>query len=297
MNHHILKSALVWLMLHLLTTLTLVAADTNFPPATFDGKVDVGGHKLRLVTYGRGAPAVVIEAGGSQPGVGNRDWKPVIDEMAKTTRICVYDRANLGGSDALPNQWRTSRDIAKDLHALLAAAKVPGPYVLVGHSTGGLNVRAYAKQYPDEVVGVVLVDATHPDLMSKMLAALPAESPSEDENIKSVRKSIVAENSDRTFNRERFDPVPSAAQVRAGGALGDKPLVVLTRSPKAYAQNPIQRKYLEPVWQELQRDLSRLSSNSTHKVATKAGHFISVDEPQLVIDAIRKVMAASKSNP
>jgi hypothetical protein len=140
----------------------------------------------------------------------------------------------------------------------------------------------------------VLVEATHPDLMSKMLAALPAESPDEDENLKSVRKSIVAENSDRTFNRERFDPAASAAQVRDSGTLGDKPLVVLTRSPKTYAKNPIMRKFLEPVWQELQRDLSRLSSNSTHKVATKASHFISVDEPQLVTDAIREVIAKGR---
>jgi pimeloyl-ACP methyl ester carboxylesterase len=272
----------------------LPVSTPNFPPPTFDGIVDVGGHKLRMVTYGQGTPAVVIEAGGSQAGVENIDWKPVIDDIAKTTRICVYDRANLGASDATPTQWRTSQDIAKDLHALLRAAKILGPYILVGHSVGGLNVRLYAKQYADEVAGVVLVDASHPDQMSKLLAALPAESPDEHEDIKATRKSIIAENTDPSFNRERFDPVASAAQVRAAGTLGDKPLVVLTRNPKAYEQNPIQRRLLEPVWQELQRDLSRLSSNSTHKVATKAGHFIQVNEPQLVIDAIRQIVDAGK---
>ncbi len=270
------------------------ASTTNFPPATFDGKVDVGGHRLRIVTYGRGTPAVVIEAGGSQAGIENPHWKAVIDEISKTTRICVYDRANLGWSDAIPNKWRTSQDIAKDLHTLLTAAKVPGPYVLVGHSVGGLNARVYAGLYPDEVAGVVLVDATHPDRKSKLLAALPAESPDEDENIKAVRENIIAEDTDPSFNGERMDPVASAAQARAAGTLGDKPLVVLTRSPKAYAQNPIMRHFLEPAWQELQRDLARLSSNSTHKVAAKAGHFISVDEPQLVIDAIRQVIDAGK---
>lgn len=273
-------------------------SNTNFPPATFDGKVDVGGYKLRLVTYGKGTPAVVIDAGGSQAGVENRAWKAVIDEISKTTRICVYDRANLGSSDAAPTKSRTSQDIAKDLHTLLAAAKVPGPYILIGHSMAGLNVRVYANRYPDEVAGMVLVEATHPDQFSKLLAALPPESPQESAAFKQVRKDLISESTDPTWNRERLDVGASTVQARAAGHLGNKPLVVLTRSPHAYTKQPKDAPIhvLEPVWQQLQVDLSRLSSNSTHKVATKAGHFISVDEPRLVIDAILKVMDEAKKH-
>jgi pimeloyl-ACP methyl ester carboxylesterase len=270
---------------------------TNFPPATFDGKVDVGGHKLRVVTYGRGRPAVVIEAGGSQAGVGNHHWKAVIDEISKTTLICVYDRAGLGGSDRGPTKFRTSEDTARDLHTLLAAAKVPGPYIFVGHSMGGINARVYAGKYPKEVAGMVLVESTHPEQFSKMMAALPAEAANEPEAYKKVRKDLISESTDPSWNPERMDVGASVIQARAVTTLGDMPLVVLARSPKAYDQNPIMRNFLEPVWQELQRDLSRLSSQGTLKVAAKAGHFIPVDEPQLVIDAIRQVINAGRKRP
>lgn len=298
MNHHFLNPVAFSLVLALTGAVgqsATGAPSTNFPPPTFDGRVDVGGHKLRMMTYGNGSPTVIIEAGGSQPGVENHDWKRVINAIAKTTRICAYDRAGLGLSDGVPAQTRTSEDMVKDLHALLVRAKVPGPYILVGHSLGGLHARLYASRYPREVVGLVLVDAAHPDQWSKLLGALPAESPQEREDIKRVRKDLHTEITDPSFNRERMDVAASAAQVRAAGTLGNKPLVVVTRSPKAYTQGPgPQRDYLERVWQELQRDLARLSSNSTHKVATKAGHFISVDEPQLVVDAILKVLDVAK---
>jgi hypothetical protein len=105
----------------------------------------------------------------------------------------------------------------------------------------------------------------------------------------------VAETVDPSTNPERIDTAASAAQVRAAGRLGDTPLVVVSRSPYFYSggnQSPITP--LEKVWQELQLDLCQLSSNQAHIIATKAGHFLQVDEPQLVIEAIHTVMAAAK---
>ena len=129
------------------------AADAKaYPPP---GKmVDVGGYRLHLNCTGSGSPTVVIESG---LGDSSATWGWVQPEVAKTTRVCTYDRAGMGWSETSP-QPRTAREFAKELHTLLAKANEPGPYVLVGHSLGGYTVRVYAHDYPAEVVGVVFVD-------------------------------------------------------------------------------------------------------------------------------------------
>jgi pimeloyl-ACP methyl ester carboxylesterase len=132
------------------------ASDLKKYPAT--GKLyDIGEYSLHLTCTGEGSPTVVLEAGSSSPGL---TWSSVQMEIEKTTRVCSYDRAGIGYSesarDPLPPQ-----QVASDLHALLKAAEVPGPYILVGHSAGGIYVRTYASQYPSEVVGMVLVDSSH----------------------------------------------------------------------------------------------------------------------------------------
>lgn len=120
---------------------------------------DVGGRTLNLACEGEGSPAVVLESGAGAPGY---SWVNVQSEIAKFTHVCSYDRAGYGWSDAGPYP-RTSAAIADDLHALLRAAGVAPPYVLVGASFGGLNVRVYAGKYPGETAGVVLVDSSHED--------------------------------------------------------------------------------------------------------------------------------------
>jgi pimeloyl-ACP methyl ester carboxylesterase len=264
-------------------------------------RVDVGGYKLTLLTRGQGTPTVVIEPGMGLPGVENDEWKAVCDEIAKTTGVCLYDRAGLGTSDPAPTRPRTCRDVARDLHNLLANAKVPGPYVLVGHSIGGLNVRVFADMYPDEVAGVVLVDATHPDQESKWQAALPAESPEELPALKQSREHLASRLADRGDNNpDGLDLVASREQVRAIGTMGDKPLAVLTHSPewKMVPDLPDDiLKPLEQVSQDLQAGMPALSTDSSHKVAEKAGHGIHVDEPGLVVEAIREVLGKVKANP
>lgn len=125
-----------------------------FPPP---GRlVDVGGYKLHLHCLGTGSPTVIAEngLGGSSP-----DWSLVQPAVSQTTRICSYDRAGAGWSEVGPGP-RTSRQISAELHTLLTNARIAGPYVLVGHSAGGLHVQVYASQYPAEVAGLVLVDPT-----------------------------------------------------------------------------------------------------------------------------------------
>ncbi len=129
--------------------------------------VDVGGYKLHINCIGQGSPTVILESGLANP---SSIWGWVQPEVAHATRVCAYDRAGVGWSDPGPEP-RDGLQIARDLHTLLGKANVPGPYVLVGHSTGGLYVRVYAAQYPQDVVGMVLVDVEHPDQWTQSPAA------------------------------------------------------------------------------------------------------------------------------
>lgn len=121
--------------------------------------IDVGGHKLHLYCLGRGSQTVVMESG---LGGSVLDWALVYPEVAKTTRVCAYDRAGFGWSDPSPKP-RTAEIMVEELHSLLRAGGIKPPYVLVGHSFGGVLVRLYAYRFPTEVAGMVLVDSSHED--------------------------------------------------------------------------------------------------------------------------------------
>ncbi len=271
------------------------AAPTVVPtlPNPFDQKIDVGGYSLHIVCTGAGTPTVIIETGFGEPGIEkeNSSWIPVSDEIAKTTRICRYDRAGLGSSDVATAKSRTSKGMMKDLHTLLHKAHVPGPYILVGHSIGGYHVLVFAHEYPKEVSGMVLVDSSHPDQWQEISAILPPESPNEPISIKNLRTVPPASLP------EKMDILESAKQVREVTSLGDLPLVLISHAPTSMIDPSLAPELsvqIQQVWTKLQNNLASLSSNSTHIIATKAGHYIQVDEPQLVIDAILKVIAESK---
>jgi pimeloyl-ACP methyl ester carboxylesterase len=267
------------------------SAATNF--------VNIGGRQLQLAIFGQGTPGVIVEAGLSDPVVESGSWKSVIDEVEKTTRICIYDRAGLGKSDAVTNVSRTSLDFVNDLHTLLVNAKVPPPYILVGHSIGGFTVRLYASKYPGEVAGAVLVDSSIPDQWSRCLAILPPESPQEPEGITKTRsffkQKIDSQNPHSVSERLNF--TASSAEVSTAGDLGNKPLIVISHSHNWRSFPDLPKNVsdkIEQSWDEWQNDLCRLSSNSTHKAAVKAGHYVQAEDPQLVVEAILKVVAATK---
>src|SRR5690348_14927597 len=119
--------------------------------------VDPAGRRLALTRSGAGAPTVILETG---LGAESAEWEPVQRAVAQFTQVCRYDRANRGQSDPAPKP-RSAQDAVNDLHTLLSATNVPAPYVLVGHSLGGIIVRLYAHRYPGEVAGLVLVDSAH----------------------------------------------------------------------------------------------------------------------------------------
>jgi pimeloyl-ACP methyl ester carboxylesterase len=256
--------------------------------------VDVGGYYLQFACRGHGAATVIVEDALGVSTLESGGWWAVIDEIETTTRVCVYDRAGLGLSDAAPAHPRTSQEAVKDLRTLLDRAPVPGPYILVGHSIGGLHALLFASQHPNDVAGIVLVNGAHPDQWAEFQALLPPEAPGEPARLSQLR-TLQAQPAS---NPERLDVIASAHQVRLALArgpqpLGDVPLVVLTRSPKAAIAPFLPPEIAAPgaeLWQDLQGDLAGLSSNSTHVIAAQAGHNIQRDEPQLVIDAILRIL-------
>jgi pimeloyl-ACP methyl ester carboxylesterase len=292
----------------LLAALLLVAADgqaqsdpgaPSAEPVPGFASVDIGGRSLRYKCAGKGAPTVIIEPGGGVSLETVISWKipfgwpVVIPEVAKTTRVCAYDRAGLGRSDkaSLP---RTSRDVARDLHRLLEKAGIQPPYVLAGQSFGGMNARMFAHLFPETVVGLVLIDSSHPDLYPELAKVLPAPSPG-DKNYELIKG--WREGPDLSRSREWVDLKVNAELVRATGSLGDRPLIVLTQSPQwndPFAPDDIESS-IDTVSQRLQADLARLSTRGKLIVASKAGHNIQADEPQLVIDAIVDVVKQTRA--
>ena len=144
------------------------------PEPTFsklEGKADVGGWQIYYICLGEGSPTVVLDSGYLED---SGYWKSVMQGVAPHTRICAYDRAGLGESDPAPTP-RSSLDMATDLYNLLTNAGLAGPYVLVGHSAGGLTVLVYANQHPQDIVGMVLADPSCPDWALRTLESLPYE--------------------------------------------------------------------------------------------------------------------------
>jgi pimeloyl-ACP methyl ester carboxylesterase len=255
--------------------------------SSFEKLVDVGGRRLYIKCSGEaraGRPVVVMDAGMVSTSDG---WSLVQPKAAQFARVCSYDRAGMGKSDRAP-QPRTSQDIVNDLHNLLAQGGINPPYVLVGHSLGGMNARLYTSRYPNEVVGMVLVDSTHEDETERMVAFLPPET------LKKAKPEDMVIQSPEGLDFKR-----SIAQVRAANWHGDIPLIVLTRgsatfNPNDYAVPSLAPKF-EQVRLELQQELVRRSSRGKQIIAEKSGHNIHRDQPELVIDAIRQVVEEAKS--
>jgi pimeloyl-ACP methyl ester carboxylesterase len=190
--------------------------------------------------------------------------------------------------------------VVNDLHALLENGLEPGPYILIGHSVGGLHALLYASQFPSDVAGLVLVNGAHPDQWARLRALLPPVTPGEPARLARLR-TMPSQPAD---NPERLDVLASASQVRRAlsgslSPLDDVPLVVITRSPTAPMAPFLPPEIAgpgAPVWQELQANLAELSSNSTHLIAAEAGHSIHLKEPHMVIEAVLWIASELEDN-
>ncbi|MGC1370744.1 MAG: alpha/beta hydrolase [Candidatus Sulfotelmatobacter sp.] len=278
--------------------------------------IDVGGYKMHIDCVGAGSPAVILDSG---LGDGYLSWRKVQPEIALLTRVCSYDRAGFGYSDSSPKP-RTSKAFAEELHTLLQNAGVSPPYVLVGHSMGGYDVRIYAALYRNEVAGMVLVDASHPEQQKRLPRALSdldatwireqeffeftmpfglprllgfcsqdAEARTAECNSHSVRESVA----------ELKSISESAAQTAATGSIGNIPLVVLSQDPDA-PQYDLPEDLVKPTndaWQQMQKELAHLSTRGSRVIAKNSGHYIQLDRPDVVVDAVRKVVNAVRQPP
>ena len=245
----------------------------------FEGMVDVGGYKLYVRCAGeRRGPTVVLEAGASSP---SSDWDKVAPEVSRFARVCRYDRANNGKSEAAPKP-RTGARIVEDLRTLLRLRGEPAPYVLVGHSLGGILSVIYAATYPREVAGLVLVDSSHEEQIKRFEALM---TPEQREQSRARLASLP----------EGVNSVTLREQVGALRWRADIPLVVLAHGtvnkdmiPPGWSQEQLDAR--ERVWREMQQDYSRRSPRGELIVAERSGHYIQNDQPELVIDAVRRVV-------
>jgi pimeloyl-ACP methyl ester carboxylesterase len=263
-------------------------------PGFRDG--DAGARQLRYLCAGEGAPTVLIEAGGDtsfetlhswvKQHNFSPPWLAVVSGIQKAARVCVYDRAGVGRSGKAPLP-RTSADVATDLRALLRNEKIAIPIVCVGHSFGGSNCRIFASRFPKLVAGMVLIDTSDADFWPRMQEHVPTPAANESEDIKRLRSGP-----DLTKAVEWIDLEANSALLRNAKGIGDKPLIVLTASPEATDPMipPAQQPDASRVHQELQRELLDLSTSSRQVIATRAGHNIQREEPQLIVDAVLEVI-------
>jgi pimeloyl-ACP methyl ester carboxylesterase len=245
-----------------------------------DANVPFGSLSLHLRCRGEGTPVVVLDAGlGNDSGV----WSAVQAGVASTARVCAYDRAGLGASGPAPRPHSNAM-MAEELLELLRTAALPGPYVLVGHSMGGVNVRLLAGAHPEAVAGMVLVDAMSEAQPAQYWSLIP------EEDMAMFRAGIaqLPEGTDfETLSR-------GLADVAKAGNLGAKPLVVLTRDVEDAPPGtpPEKVTQMRSAWQHMQADLAGLSTNSAHVVVKGAHHMIHVERPGMVAAAIREVVGA-----
>jgi pimeloyl-ACP methyl ester carboxylesterase len=246
--------------------------------------VDVGGHRMHLYCIGSGSPTVVLE-----PGLGgaSSDLGWVVPAVARDSRVCVYDRAGRGWSDAAEGP-QDAAQIAADLHTLLERAEVPGPYLLTGHSFGGLYVQTFAANYPDEVAGLVLLDSTAP----KPGPALPTrtESYSVLGRVSAVFSAVAHLGAGRLIAQASYSSLPphfrgearaNASTARYLGSFIEEFVAANTSAQQAASLTNLDGKPLVVVtadtgnaagWQAKQEHMATLSTNSSHRVAKATTH-------------------------
>jgi pimeloyl-ACP methyl ester carboxylesterase len=279
----------------------------------FAGLVDIGGsRKMYLRCSGRGSPAVVLVGGlrasAEDWDISDKSQPTVFTGVGKFTRVCACDRPGTpvgdkpSRSDPVP-QPTTAKDSVTDLHALLVAAGETGPYVLVGHSYGGLIGRLYASSYPNDVSGMVLVDALSEGLQD-------AETPAQ----WAIQRKLIQNHDPQDLALypalERIDVDHSFDQLRAAAALHPMPIIVLSAdrpwgpqlrsmiaAGKLPADVPPDFGYIvDAAQKKAQKRLASLAPNAKHITNTKSGHEIHKEQPQLVIDAIRDVVQAVRKS-
>jgi pimeloyl-ACP methyl ester carboxylesterase len=270
-------------------------ADTP-PPGQL---VDVGGYRLHLWCTGNGEPAVILDAGLGGTSTG---WGFVQPEVARFTRVCSYDRAGMGYSDSGPTP-RTARRIANELGELLSRGGIAGPVVLAGESIAGFTIRVFASDHPDRAAGLVLVDASHEDDAHEvpgMARFVPLLSTigvfrllgvSFGQRAESLAPSVRRYAQATTFRAAGYQAAAdeimhiedTVSEVRSSRRKLAIPVLVITGARGSDAN-----------WRRLQQDQASLSERGCLITAQQSGHVVALDQPDVVVNAIRAVVETAR---
>lgn len=295
---------------------TAPAAPTDQPPGQ---RYDVEGVSLYLSCLGEGSPTIVIDAG---MGEWSLHWLGIQQSLAAITRTCVYDRAGYGYSAASARP-RDAEHIVEDLHALLTAAGVMPPYVLLGHSMGGVYARLFASEHREEVAGLVLVDTINPaaqplpaafqSYMAESFASfpqlaslaaqgmiLPDQMPIPDYIPDSLGAQYQRQTATESFFStlySEFNATDASLEAISGiSSFGDLPLVVIAAGLADIVPDDLQadmNAFNQTVWQPAQAAMAGLSSNGQLIVAANSHHHIQFDAPQVIVDAVGALLAST----
>ncbi|WP_066310446.1 alpha/beta fold hydrolase [Bacillus sp. FJAT-29814] len=291
----------------------------NNPP---EGKlVDVGGFKLHLHKQGKGGPTIILETGS---GASSTSWLDIPEELSKFGTVVTYDRGGYGWSEKADAE-RTGENIVRELYKALKKEKIEGPYILVGHSLGGMYARLFAQTYQDEVGGVVLLDARTEDYSKETDPILldagvdPILMGSSTKNVMallknlgiirlmgdSILKEIPKELREVALNVEfrpkyfaaKEDELRNMTQLEdsiRNKSLEDIPLKVVTHGipidGTVIGISEADSNKMEDIWQEQQKQMLTLSTNSELIVAENSGHAVMHDEPDLVIETVKSMI-------
>ena len=276
---------------------------TNQPPGAF---YSVNGHRMHIICTGSGSPTIVLEAG---LGNDSMTWGGVQPVLSSTTRVCSYDRAGFGWSDALPAP-RDADHVAAELHELLLQAKVTGPIVLMGHSMAGVYMRDYVTRYPADIVGIVFEDGSTPlqddnpvmkamdskapppwalELLAKsaMSTGIPRLLGMCSQSIKGFdarAAKLQAEDICHTNVSPMFDAMDginrSGQETVHSGPYGALPILIISEDPAQ--MTAVSSTDMANVWNQMQEDLKKLSTRSRRIIAKGSSHYIHIDRADLI---------------
>ncbi|MEI6266310.1 MAG: alpha/beta hydrolase [bacterium] len=280
-----------------------IDSKTLTPPGQI---VDVNGHKMHIYCTGEnnGKPTVILESGA---GGNYYDWYKIQPNIAKYTKVCSYDRAGIGFSDTTNNK-HNNLDVAKELQNLLNAANVPSPYILVGHSLGGFNIRLYTDKNKTKVAGMVFVDSSVPEMATfkptfldkiiyeanikllvfssytglvRLVMTINPNMYAYPTDTRLLLAGIVTPKQFIAGSKEVSDSNINFEEVRKTNNFGVIPITVLTAKGSAD---------VEPFWKEWQQNLSKISQNGKQIIVPNSNHYIHIDQPQVVIDSILELI-------